>query len=197
MAPLPAKRSWKGGSLSGLKITEACGCDLFRRHVSSQLDWIAARALSRTRLLPVFSQSTNSLIMPNNSSRLAFACALDIPAKYPRSPPGSLTIWEKITALAAATGRWAHHLCSVVGYPPGAFLFRRAASSLMASSGSATSMSFFGALIFIYLSLSQPAFPSQCSQPFQRLSSMSPVLKSLHHSHCSTCSETSKQLVQK
>ena len=54
---------------------------------------------------------------------------------------GSSTICAKITARAAASGRRAHHRCSVLGCP-WRIDFSRADALLMASSGSATSMSF-------------------------------------------------------
>ena len=81
----------------------------------------------------------------NSSSRLTAACAFVMPAKYPRSPPGSLTIGAKMTARAAASGRRAHHRCSVLGWP-WRIDFSRAQAMLMASSGRATSMSFLGDL---------------------------------------------------
>ena len=55
---------------------------------------------------------------------------------------GSSTIWLKITARAAASGRRAHHRCSVVGWP-WRMDFSRAEATLIASRGRATSMSFF------------------------------------------------------
>jgi len=55
---------------------------------------------------------------------------------------GSSTICENITARAAARGRRAHHRCSVLGCPC-RMDFSRAEALLMASSGRATSMSFF------------------------------------------------------
>ena len=55
---------------------------------------------------------------------------------------GSSTICAKITARAAASGRRAHHRCSVLGCP-WRIDFSRALALLMASSGRATSMSFF------------------------------------------------------
>ena len=60
---------------------------------------------------------------------------------------GSSTICAKITARAAASGRRAHHRCSVDGCPC-RIDFSRAAAALMASSGSATSISFLQAAIF-------------------------------------------------
>jgi len=53
-----------------------------------------------------------------------------------------ITIWAKITARAAARGRFAHHKRKVLGCP-GRMDFSRALALLMASSGRATSMSFF------------------------------------------------------
>ena len=55
---------------------------------------------------------------------------------------GSSTIWAKITARAAASGRRAHHRCSVLGCPC-RIDFSRFDALLMASSGRATSISFF------------------------------------------------------
>ena len=55
---------------------------------------------------------------------------------------GSSTICEKITARAAASGRRAHHRCRVDGWPC-RIDFSRADAVLIASSGSATSISFF------------------------------------------------------
>ena len=55
---------------------------------------------------------------------------------------GSSTICAKITARAAASGRRAHHRCSVLGCPC-RIDFSRAEALLIASSGSATSISFF------------------------------------------------------
>ena len=59
---------------------------------------------------------------------------------------GSLTSWEKMTALAAASGRLAHQRCRVLGCPC-RMDFSRADALLIASSGSATSISFFGDLM--------------------------------------------------
>ena len=56
---------------------------------------------------------------------------------------GSSTSWEKSTARAVAKGRLAHHRCSVEGCPL-RMDFSRADCWLMASRGSATSMSFLG-----------------------------------------------------
>src|ERR1039458_8777932 len=55
---------------------------------------------------------------------------------------GSSTIWPKITARAAASGRRAHQRCNVLGCPC-RIDFSREQALLMASSGRATSMSFF------------------------------------------------------
>ena len=55
---------------------------------------------------------------------------------------GSSTICAKITARAAASGRRAHHRCSVDGRPC-RIDFSCAAAALIASSGSATSINFF------------------------------------------------------
>ena len=55
---------------------------------------------------------------------------------------GSSTICAKITARAPASGRRAHHRCSVLGCPC-RIDFSRAEALLIASSGRATSISFF------------------------------------------------------
>ena len=55
---------------------------------------------------------------------------------------GSSTNEENNTARQAARGRRAHHRCSVDGWP-WRIDFSRADSRLIASSGRATSMSFF------------------------------------------------------
>ena len=57
---------------------------------------------------------------------------------------GSSTICAKITARAAASGRRAHHRCSVDGWPC-RIDFSRADAVLIASSGNATSISFTSA----------------------------------------------------
>lgn len=57
---------------------------------------------------------------------------------------GSLTICAKITARAVARGRRAHHRCRVLEWPC-RIDFSHAAATLMASSGNATSISFYGA----------------------------------------------------
>ena len=54
---------------------------------------------------------------------------------------GASTIWQKITARAAASGRRAHHRCRVLGCP-WRMLFSRAQAALIASRGMATSISF-------------------------------------------------------
>jgi len=54
---------------------------------------------------------------------------------------GSSTIWQKINARAAASGRRARHRCNVLGCP-WRMLFFRADAALIASSGMATSISF-------------------------------------------------------
>ena len=54
---------------------------------------------------------------------------------------GSSTSWANSTARHAASGRRAHHRCSVDGCPC-RIDFSRADSRLMSSSGSATSISF-------------------------------------------------------
>jgi hypothetical protein len=77
---------------------------------------------------------------------------------------GSFTICEKITALAAASGRRAHQRWSVLGCP-WRIDFSRAQAALIASSGSATSMSFSGAntgcdsAAFVPVSIQKIALP--------------------------------------
>ena len=68
---------------------------------------------------------------------------------------GSSTICAKITARAAANGHRAHHRCSVLGCPC-RIDFSRADALLMASSGRATSMSFF---MWVTISLPSTGVP--------------------------------------
>src|SRR5262245_28051935 len=70
----------------------------------------------------------------------SFSCACSV-VKRSGQLDGSSTICAKITARAAARGLRAHHRCSVLGCPC-RIDFSRADALLMASSGSATSMSF-------------------------------------------------------
>ena len=71
----------------------------------------------------------------------SFSCAFSV-LKISGCADGSSTICAKITARAAANGRLAHHKCSVDGCPC-RIDFSRADALLIASSGRATSMSFF------------------------------------------------------
>jgi hypothetical protein len=71
----------------------------------------------------------------------SFSCFFSV-GKRSGQLDGSSTICAKITARAAASGRRAHHRCSVLGCPC-RMDFSRADALLIASSGSATSMSFF------------------------------------------------------
>jgi len=74
----------------------------------------------------------------------AFSCLAGV-GKSSGHDDGSSTIFEKITARAAASGRRAHHRCRVEGWPC-RIDFSRAAALLMASRGRATSMSFLRVL---------------------------------------------------
>ena len=79
--------------------------------------------------------------MIRNSRWRSFSCAFSV-GNRSGCADGSSTICAKITARAAASGRRAHHRCSVHGCP-WRIDFSRAEASLMASSGRATSISFF------------------------------------------------------
>ena len=79
--------------------------------------------------------------MIRNSRWRSFSCASSV-GKMSGWLDGSSTICAKITARAAASGRRAHQRCSVLGCP-WRMDFSRADALLIASKGSATSMSFF------------------------------------------------------
>ncbi len=81
---------------------------------------------------------TSSLIRANSLSR-SFSCA-SLVGNSSGTAEGSSTIWQKITARAAASGRLAHHRCKVLGCP-WRMLFSRADAALIAPSGMATSIS--------------------------------------------------------
>jgi hypothetical protein len=71
---------------------------------------------------------------------LAFGVLCGLVGNSSGRADGSSTSWAKSTARAAASGRRAHHRCSVDGCP-WRIDFSRADSRLIASSGRATSMS--------------------------------------------------------
>jgi hypothetical protein len=140
--PPPANGSWKAGSLSGLNSSAARGWSLLASQVSRQLLRISSRACSSTASLVVFSHLTSSSISRKSRWRSA-SCASSVGNRSGWAD-GSSTIWAKITARAAASGRRAHHKCSVLGCPC-LIDFSRAEAALIASSGRATSISFLGA----------------------------------------------------
>src|ERR1700739_4047321 len=136
--PPPANGSYKGGRLLGSKSADASGWSLFSSQVSRQDFRISEAALSSTSPFLVFSHFTSSSMIVKSrfllAAQLAFKLFGGISPGCSRShfQEGSLTSWLKITARAAATGRCAHHLCRVVGYPAGALRFRRADSASIA-----------------------------------------------------------------
>ncbi len=101
---------------------------------------------------------TDFMPAPRALSNIAFSCvqaflrvlsSFSAAARLPASPSnsfkhsdGSSTSEANSTARQAASGRLAHHKCNVDGCPC-RMDFSRAASRLMSSSGSATSISFF------------------------------------------------------
>ena len=88
----------------------------------------------------VFFHFTSFLMMPKSLSRsLSWARSV---GKRSGLAEGSSTIWAKITARAAASGRRAHHRCRVLGCPC-RMDFSRFDAALIASRGRATSISFF------------------------------------------------------
>ena len=87
----------------------------------------------------MFSQTTSREMMPCRRSRSAF-CSSSV-GNLSGCADGSSTSWANSTARQAASGRRAHHRCSVDGWP-WRMDFSRADSRLMSSRGSATSMSF-------------------------------------------------------
>gem|GEM_PF-2424047 len=108
--------------------------------VRRQLSLISARALSRTSSLVVLSHFTRSSIIANRRC-LSRSWDSSVGNSSGRLD-GSSTIWAKMTARAAASGLRAHQRWSVLGCPC-LMDFSRAEATLIASSGSATSMSFF------------------------------------------------------
>ena len=150
MVPPPAKGSWKAGSFSGLKSEAASGWLRFSSQVSRHDFQISARAAFSTASLFVFSQTTKSSMILNSRSRSFAASTLLMPRLRCLSYPGSFTSWAKRTALAAASGRRAHHRCNVLGCP-WRIDFSRAAATLILSSGNATSMSLRGLLTAMFL----------------------------------------------
>ncbi len=121
MLPPPAKGSRIGG---GLPFVD------FR---------ISSRASRRSFSSRVFSQTTSRSMRWCRRSR-SFRCSSSVGNSSGRAL-GSSTSWAKRTARAAASGLRAHHRCSVEGCPC-RMDFSRADSRLIASSGSATSISF-------------------------------------------------------
>jgi hypothetical protein len=152
-APPPAKGSWKAGSLSGLNSASSRAIcsgvqlsllaslhSLLSLQARRQLCQISARARSSTCSFVVFSHCTRSSMMRNSRWRSS-SCASGV-GNSSGTLAGSSTICAKITARAAASGRRAHHRCRVLGCP-WRIDFSRALAALIASSGRATSMSFF------------------------------------------------------
>ena len=111
--------------------------DLVARRLQHRL---VGRVLPRDQLLDDAEQPLALLScassVGNNSGRL----------------DGSSTICAKITARAAASGRRAHHRCSVLGCPC-RIDFSRAEALFIASRGSATSISFFRLVMLCLLSI--------------------------------------------
>src|SRR6266545_1280372 len=101
---------------------------------------ISARAACSTRSLFEFSHFTNSSMRRKSRCRSA-SCASSV-GNCSGWAEGSSTNDANNTARHAAKGRRAHHRCSVDGCP-WRMDFSRAAATLMASSGRASSMSFF------------------------------------------------------
>ena len=88
---------------------------MFSIQARSQLSRISARACSNTVSSLMFSHLTISPISLNNRSR-SCSCASSV-GNRSGFAEGSSTICAKITARAAASGRRAHHRCSVLGCP--------------------------------------------------------------------------------
>ena len=126
MAPPPAKGSSNSG---GFPLVD------FR---------ISALAASSTRSLLEFSQTTKSSRMRNSRCRSRF-CSSSV-GNFSGWEEGSSTRLDQITARAAANGRRAHQRCRVDGCP-WRMDFSRADSALIFSRGSATSISFFVAIL--------------------------------------------------
>ena len=108
-------------------------------HARCQLRRISRRAPASTSSFAVFSHRTSCSRIPNSLSR-SRSCA-SLVGNRSGSADGSSTIWAKITARAAASGRRAHQRCSVLGWPC-RMDFSRLDAALIASRGKATSMSF-------------------------------------------------------
>ena len=113
----PANGSWKAGSRSGieqLRLPEdGRHC---QRHVRRQLSRISSRACSSTASLVVFSHCDQLF---DDAKQATCAPGPEPPRSEtrPGGAAGSSTICAKITARAAASGRLAHHRCSVLGCP--------------------------------------------------------------------------------
>ncbi len=101
---------------------------------------ISALAWLRISSLLVFSHFTSFSIKLNRRRRSA-SCSFSV-GNCSGLEEGSSTSEEKMTARAVAKGRLAHHRCSVDGCP-WRMDFSRADAALIASRGSATSISFF------------------------------------------------------
>ena len=123
MAPPPAKGSSNGGGLLPVE----------RR--------ISAFAASRISGSLEFSHLTSFSKMVNRRCRSLF-CSSSV-GNCSGCSEGSSTKLDQITARAAAKGRRAHHRCRVDGCP-WRIDFSLADSALIASRGSATSISFLG-----------------------------------------------------
>ncbi len=122
MEPPPQKGSITGGGLPFVALR------------------ISVCAASSTVSFVVFSHFTSSSMMRKRRWRSA-SCSSSV-GKRSGCDDGSSTMVANRTARHAASGRRAHQRCSVEGWP-WRIDFSRAASRLIASSGSATSMSFF------------------------------------------------------
>jgi len=129
----PAKGSSRGGGLPSVA-----------RRISSRAVWNTSSSV-------VLSHSTSRSMKSNSLWRgMSFSAAF-LPAGSLRQAStnsggasgssGSSTSEAKMTARQAANGRRAHHRCNVLGWP-WRMDFSLALASLMASSSSATSMSF-------------------------------------------------------
>jgi hypothetical protein len=96
-------------------------------------------ALFSTRSLLLFSQRTSSAM--KSCRRFRSAPWASSVGKWSGQDDGSSTSWANSTARHAASGRRAHHRCKVEGCPC-RIDFSRALAALIASSGSAISISF-------------------------------------------------------
>ena len=101
---------------------------------------LGARPRPAHRSLLMFSHLHQLFDDAGRAVAARLACASSV-GNAPGRLDGSSTRQAKSTARHAASGRRAHHRCSVLGWP-WRMDFSRAASRLMASSGRATSMSF-------------------------------------------------------